>query len=926
MKKNLLFLILVIYGGLFSIAQPVNDDWFEVGNSAYNSELQSIAFRTQDTGFAVGTGGAFLKTTDGGNTWTAINIGFNYFFKKIVFTNSKTGYICGGALNNSEGRMLKTIDGGNTWQEVFSYNHYLHDVFFLNDTVGYAATYGRIYRTKNGGVTWNFAQPQNCYDVFSVWFRTVDTGFVAANGKVWMTVDSGNVWVDILPNNWTQIMFTSNSNGYLVRTGTLYRTIDKGLNWTQSSNTGISFIQGFNFINDSSGLIWSTLDQPGIIKRTTDYGNSWTTVMNDQSNPVMNISVRKTDNTYFACGRGGLIMKSTNGSNWTILHRGNIPNQINRLCFINDSTIFAVGNGGLLLKSTNKASSWTNINSGTSEDLKAICKITSDTLMVLTQSGKILKSVNAGNSWQLINTGITSSVNRKGDIYFLNNKTGLIAMENIYRTNNGGATWTQVYSYLPVFELAVPSLDTLYAAAWQRILISIDSGNSWSIAQSNSSIFWGIHSRNTRHVMAAYQNYKVYITTNGGSSWSNTTLSGVQLEDVRYLNDTSAYVVGWNGNLYKSINNGSSWTQINSGTMRHFYEVYFGPDGTGYILGQDGMILRRLLTPTYFLKFDITDDDGNAVANATLTLNSASYPAGVDSVGGLSATTYQYVISKAGYLPDTATIQLTTDSVIHVILKKFRTVSFNITNIYAHPVDAAQVSLGAYNPETSNSAGLAIFEEVVKANALSLDITAIGYLPYNATLNIQGDSTFYILLQADLNAPLALPATNIGDLTFTANWQNVAAADSFKLFVSSDNFISHLAGYNGKLIFGTSEIIAGLQAGASYQYRLKSVNDYGQSDFSNTVLVTTLTSMAENPENRILLYPNPVSDYLIIESDEPIIQTKIFNSLGSEILLTPSFYQDNKIILYLSGLKNGVYIFYLKTNCSLINKKIIINK
>lgn len=925
MKRILLFFTYILVF-VTAKAQFTNDDWYEVGNSAYNSELKSIAFISQDTGFAVGTGGAFLKTTDGGNTWTALNIGYNYFFQKIIFLNSTTGYICGNLTNSAGGRILKTTNAGASWQEVFTDTERFMDVFFLNSSLGFATAYGRVYRTKNGGSSWSFSELTNSYDIRSVWFRNADSGFVAANGSVWMTLDTGNTWTNILSQSWQQVLFVSDSKGYLVKTNSLYKTEDKGLSWVATTNTGISSLMGCAFVNDSTGLTWSYIDEPGIIKKTTNSGTTWTTVMNNPAMKVINISIRKTDNTYFACGKGGLIMKSSDGTSWTTLHQGNIPNMINRLCFINDSTLFAVGNGGLLLKSSDRASSWSNINSGVSKDLMGISKISMDTLFVLCNDGSLLKSVDAGNTWQAISTGISAGVTKKGDIVFVNSKIGIIAMDKIYRTNNGGASWTQVYSNQPVYEISAPSQDTMYAATWAKILMSTDAGNTWTSSLSISSIFWGLHFRNTHKGMAAYQNYKVYSTADAGTTWNYTSISGMQLEDVRYFNDTTAYAVGWNGKLYKTINNGTAWTQVNSGTFRHFYEIYFGPDGTGYVLGQDGMMLRRSLVPTHALKFVVENDEGETLSNFSITLNNATYPNGVDSIGGLTAGNYNYIITAWGNEPDTAVINLISDSTIHCTLKKHHTVSFLLQNAWNNAVAGAQIVLGTFGSLNTDATGNATYSNVTKGSNINLSITAGGYLSLINSITISGDTIFDLALSADLLAPVALSAIDVWDLGFTARWQNVAAADSFRLFVSNDNFITYVAGYEGKFVNGNSAIIEDLQPSVNYQYKLTSVNEFGFSDYSNIIQVTTTASINEISAIMLKIYPNPASDHIFIESDDDILECVLINSIGEEIPAEFFKSEDRKMELSTEKINAGIYVIGINTKSSWIMKKIIITK
>jgi phosphodiesterase/alkaline phosphatase D-like protein len=98
-------------------------------------------------------------------------------------------------------------------------------------------------------------------------------------------------------------------------------------------------------------------------------------------------------------------------------------------------------------------------------------------------------------------------------------------------------------------------------------------------------------------------------------------------------------------------------------------------------------------------------------------------------------------------------------------------------------------------------------------------------------------------------APVATPASNVGQTFFTANWDTSAGATSYFLDVATDtNFISIVAGY-GNLNAGNvqSAGIVGLSGGTKYFYRVRGDNAGGTSGNSNTVSVTTVVATPPSP-------------------------------------------------------------------------------
>ncbi len=89
-------------------------------------------------------------------------------------------------------------------------------------------------------------------------------------------------------------------------------------------------------------------------------------------------------------------------------------------------------------------------------------------------------------------------------------------------------------------------------------------------------------------------------------------------------------------------------------------------------------------------------------------------------------------------------------------------------------------------------------------------------------------------------APNASDATDILLSSFQANWQAVAGASSYLLEISTNvNFTSKLAGYSPKEILGTSEIVTGLAASATYYYRVIAKVGGAVSSPSNVIAVVT---------------------------------------------------------------------------------------
>ncbi|HPT02791.1 MAG TPA: YCF48-related protein [Bacteroidales bacterium] len=124
--------------------------WNEVHFERF-SDLYSVCFTSIHNGWACGSRGHILHTTDEGETWETIRYSDTLVtLYSICFTDSLNGWIVGenSYSKNDAGLILRTIDGGVTWNEQPSgVGHALNAVTFNTPEFGYAVGfYGTILK------------------------------------------------------------------------------------------------------------------------------------------------------------------------------------------------------------------------------------------------------------------------------------------------------------------------------------------------------------------------------------------------------------------------------------------------------------------------------------------------------------------------------------------------------------------------------------------------------------------------------------------------------------------------------------------------------------------------------------------------------------------------------------------------------------
>ncbi len=272
--------------------------------------LKSVYFTDQSTGFAVGTHGVLLKTTNSGVNWSYQNLGTGKSLNSIKFVNSSTGFI--GGAEGYLGVVLKTTNSGNNWQTVYNDSLQLISMHFINPTTGWCAgNYGAFLKTTDAGNSWVktaiTTSPPLSY-INDIFFINENTGFIGSNG-MHKTTNGGLNWYRVSIFTIISIQFVGNTGFALSSTsGNFMKSTNLGENWITYTVEG-SNRKDLYFINSETG--W--LNTSNIIRKTTNGGVNWN-IQNTNSNSIAVNSIFFIDeNRGWVVGDNGGIMRTTNG-------------------------------------------------------------------------------------------------------------------------------------------------------------------------------------------------------------------------------------------------------------------------------------------------------------------------------------------------------------------------------------------------------------------------------------------------------------------------------------------------------------------------------------------------------------------------------------------------------------------------------------
>lgn len=236
---------------------------------------RDMFFVNSEDGFVVGYNGDIFKTTNSGETWQRQNSGTTLHLFSVYFINENVGFVSGqvmsGCLDEDCDKgcvFLKTTNGGETWTKKFFENYVsIKSLHFFTESKGLALIYtpdvpnSRDYyiaKTEDGGDNWEFIDLaiKPTYDKF---YCVDNVVFIAGeNQKIYKSIDLGANWETIntpIPawNDVRNIYFLNQNIGLIDGVTDIYKTTDGGLNWNTVDFPFSSF-DVFHFYNEAEGF------------------------------------------------------------------------------------------------------------------------------------------------------------------------------------------------------------------------------------------------------------------------------------------------------------------------------------------------------------------------------------------------------------------------------------------------------------------------------------------------------------------------------------------------------------------------------------------------------------------------------------------------------------------------------------------------
>lgn len=523
---------------------PSNEDIIYVGTGEPNAGGGSLAY----------DGLGVFKSTDAGNTWTALGLENVGSIGKVVVDAGDPNKVFVAAMgplfkNSTDRGVYRSTDGGTNWQKVL----------FQNDSTGfidlaihptqpdtlYAAAWERIRRPDRR----NYGGPSSGI------FRSFDGGNTWIELTMGLPTSAGRIGIAIAPSS-PNILYANYTDPITNSLLGVYKSTDHGSSWSSvdvSSVADVPFMWWFGKIfvdpKDAQTVYLTSLE----MFKSSDGGNSWMKIFEgahvDQH--AIGIDPDNSDKVFLG-NDGGVYISSDGGS------RARKSNKLPITQFYTveiDESLPDRLYGGTQDNGTNRTltgglEDWSRIFGG---DGFYVLVNPNDNNYVYAEAqyGYFAMSSEGGNNFVPATTGITSS--RVGW-----NTPVVFHPHNPFTLYYGGNRLFKSTTIVP---------------NWSPISPDLTRGGGTGNLTFGVLTTISVSPLDTQIIYTGADDGTLSVTENGGTTWNTVSGSLPDRWITRVVADStningayatfSGYRYGENsGHIYKTLNRGASWTDI----------------------------------------------------------------------------------------------------------------------------------------------------------------------------------------------------------------------------------------------------------------------------------------------------------------------------------------------------------------------------
>jgi photosystem II stability/assembly factor-like uncharacterized protein len=649
---------------------------------------------------------------------------------------------------------------------------------------------------------------------------------------------------------------------------------------------------------------------------STNNGTSWTSVNSGlpQYTGVNALLVSGTN--LFAGTDSGLFVSTDNGTGWTMdsASLSHIP--VTALA-MSGTNLFAGTLQGVFV-STDNGISWIQSYNTPSSNVTRFA-VTASSVFV-TDSGFVFRSTNGGSSWTSVSKGLPQYVRSVSGLYAAFSQVYVVVSYEycdgcsgtaVCRSTDNGENWTTCG--IPIYDILLQHYANLLAATSNGVLLSTDQGTSWAVVSNGlpqSSIVNALAVSGT-NIFAAIPVSGVFLSTNNGTSWAAvnnglTTTIGV---GALAFSGTNLFAGTDGGGVHLSTDNGRSWTAKTG--LTNIFVTALAVSGTNLFAATGGGI------------FLSTDNGSNWTAVNTGLPQYIGVDALAVCLNGAGGTNVFAATTSGVFLSTNNGASWTrVDNGGTLTYVRVNAFAVSGTNLFAGTSGGIFLSTDNGSNWTAVNTGLPQYTGV---DALVVCLNGAG------GTNVFAATTSGVFLSTNNGA--SWTAVNTG-LTNTDVWSlamngpNLLAGTSIGVFLSTNNGTSWTA-YNTGLP----------QAISVFTFAFSSTDVFAATGYgvwrrplSEFVSVQSALSVLPNQFDLAQNYPNPFNPNTTIKFQLPHsswVSLKVYNTLGQEVAPLVGQHKDAgyyQVQWDASKVPSGIYFYRLQTGNFVETKKMVLLK
>ncbi|MBL8170756.1 MAG: hypothetical protein JNJ50_21525 [Acidobacteria bacterium] len=345
-------------------------------------------------------GGGVSISFDMGQSWKRINNGISNLYVNALAVVGGTIFV------GTDGGLFVSTNQGGSWTAA---HNGLTSLAVLSFATGentiWAGTQGGVFRATGNVYDWTPCNRGIVSSLVREMLITEGTLFAASPGGVYTASDRGAGWTTATKGMRDTFVWSLAAVGRDVFAGTesglIYRTSDRGRNWTQVYKIPFSGLAVYALGAQGNALFAGTLSG---VWRSTDRGENWERVNNGLQGTGLSIKGFLADGAVlYATSDGGVYLTTDRGDTWVKASNG-LPDGPTRKPIVSGSDVFVLANGGRIYRTANQGGQWIPSPLPVSAWVESLAAV-GPHLFAGTISNGMFYSSNRGESWQPVNNG-----------------------------------------------------------------------------------------------------------------------------------------------------------------------------------------------------------------------------------------------------------------------------------------------------------------------------------------------------------------------------------------------------------------------------------------------------------------------------------------------------------------------------------------